>query len=155
MSKTASTLIRDAYLDIGKGASQQSIKPHMTEAAITALNDLMYECIYSLGYTEIVSASDEITTPAYTWRWMRKALAVDLAPEFGILESYALLERQKADAWAKVLLRVSAIPAPEIMDTVPMGSGNVEPGETWQYYEETDNGVLSEDNAIIIVEDAT
>ena len=155
MSKTASTLIRDAYRDIGKGAAQQSIKPYMTDAAIVALNDLMASQPYNMGYTEITSGSDQITTPEYTWVWMRKALAIDLAPEFGVLESYPLLERQMQKAWSNIKLRIAQIPAPEVMDTVPMGSGNVEPGDCHQYYTETDDGVLSEQNAQIIVEDDT
>lgn len=153
----ASDLIRDAYQEIGKGAAEQAISPDMTQTAIRYLNNLMYAKDYmGLGYTEVTAGSDEITTPAYSWLWMVKALAVKLCPQFGIQENYAQLKADEKEAWSTVLISLSRISPPTFAGTVPKGSGNRKRGYYESpYYSESDNGLLTETNQDIVVEDAT
>lgn len=150
-------LIRDAYQEIGRQASEQEITGDMGQTAIRYLNRMMAaKSYYALSYTEIANTSDEITTPEYTWEWMVKNLAIKLAPQFGTLESYGALVEDADEAWSTVLIYLSRISPPQLNGNVPYGSGNKRPGN-WsrKFYPETDNGVLTEGNAEIVVEDGT
>ena len=72
----------------------------MGATAIRYLNNLMYAKDHlGLGYTTITAASQEITTPAYSWLWMVKTLAIKLAPQFGQLDSYLVLKADEKDAF--------------------------------------------------------
>lgn len=153
----ASELIRDAYQEIGKVAAEQSISGDMLDTAIRYLNNLAYSKDYILtGYTTVVDGDTEITTPAYTWLWLVKALAIKLAPQFGQLDSYTLLKSDESEAWSTVLISLQRIPAPQLNGNVPCGSGNRMPGSRdTQYYRESDDGLLTETNQDIIAEDET
>ena len=153
----AEELFRRSYQLIGKGAAEQPISGDMAATAIQYLNDLMYSKDHmGMGYTEVTTGTDPITTPAYTWKWMRVALALELAPEFGVVENTMMLEQQKKEAWSTVLLSLQRISAPTIAGTVPVGSGNRRPGcYDSPYYSESDDGVLTETNQEIAVEDDT
>lgn len=151
----ASTLIRNAFVRIGKTGAAQSVDGQDTLDAISRLNNLMYAVEYvGMGYTEVDSGSDDITTPAYSWRWMEIALGLELAPEYGQLESYVALEARLDQAWSPIIGSLQRIGPPQLTGNVPIGSGNRRPGDC-QYYTETDDGILTETNQEIIVEDAT
>jgi len=153
----ASELIRDSYQEIGKIASQQPITGDETATAIRYLNNLMYSKAYIItDYTTVTSGSDEITTPDVFNMWLVKALAVKLSTQFGTLESYMPLKEDESEAWGSVLIQLSRIPAPQLNGNVPYGSGNLTSGnDTDVFYPESDNGVLTEQNATIVVEDGT
>lgn len=153
----ASELIRDAYQEIGKSAAEQTIGGDMMQTAIRYLNNLMYAKDYlGLGYTEVTDGADAITTPAYSWEWMVKALAVRLAPQFGVQENYMQLKEDENQAWSTVLISLSRISPPTFTGNVPLGSGNKRPGTyTGRFYTEADNGLLTETNQDIVVEDDT
>ena len=150
----ASELIRDAYQEIGNIAAQQPITGDETATAIRYLNNLMYSKAHIIvDYTVVTSASDEITTPDVFNMWLIKALAVKLSTQFGQLESYMALKEDASEAWQSVLIQLQRIPAPQLNGNVPYGSGNKMPGDRSRtYYEESDNGVLTEQNATIVVE---
>lgn len=153
----ASDLIRDAYQEIGKVAAQQPITGDDTATAIRYLNNLVYSKAHIItDYTVVSSGSDEITTPDVFNMWLIKALAIKLSTQYGTLESYGALKEDESEMWNSVLIQLSSIPAPQLNGNVPYGSGNKSPGGySAQYYPETDNGVLTEQNATIIVEDGT
>ncbi len=154
----ASDLIRDAYQEIGKIATEQPISGNETATAIRYLNNLAYSKAHILtDYTVIASGSDEITCSDAFNMWFIKALAVKLAPQFGQLESYLPLKEDAKEAWQAVLIANSRIPAPEINGNLPYGSGNRNNsgGYTDRFYRESDSGVLTEQNAQVIVEDDT
>lgn len=153
----ASDLIRDAYQEIGKVASQQPITGDDTATAIRYLNNLVYSKAHIItDYTVVDSGSDEITTPDVFNLWLIKALAIKLSPQYGTLEGYGPLKEDESEMWNSVLIQLSRIPAPQLNNNVPYGSGNKMPGShTDRFYPEADNGVLSEQNATIIVEDGT
>lgn len=150
----ASDLIQDAFLEIGKNAAEQPLIGAETATAIRYLNNLAYSKAHILtDYTVINSGSDELTTSDTFNMWFVKALAIKLAPQFGQLESYMMLKEDEKDAWQAVLIQNSRIPAPQLNGNVPYGSGNKTPGSnTDKFYPETDSGVLTEQNAQIIVE---
>ena len=151
----ASELIRDAYQEIGKSAAEQPISGDMTETAIRYLNNLVFSKNHvAMGYTEVTSGADEITSPAYTWMWMVKALAVKLCPQFGVQENYMQLKEDEAEAWDSVLIALVRISAPSVSGNVPVGSGNKTPGNNEaDFYAETDSGILTESNQDVVVED--
>lgn len=153
----ASELIRDAYQEIGKAAAEQSISGDMLDTAIRYLNNLAYSKDYILtGYTTVTDGDTEITTPAYTWLWFIKALAIKLAPQFGQLESYSFLKADESDAWSTVLISLQRIPPPQLNGNVPYGSGNRMSGSrSRKFYPESDDGLLTETNQDIIAEDDT
>ena len=153
----ANELIRDAYQEIGKIAAEQPIAGDETNTAIRYLNNLIYSKAYLLtDYTVITSGSDPITTPDSFNMWLIKALAIKLSPQFGTLESYMPLKEDEKDAWCSVLIQLSRIEAPQINGNLPYGSGNRTPGNyTDRFYRESDNGVLTEQNGSIVVEDDT
>jgi hypothetical protein len=153
----ASELIRDALQDIGLVAAENPIDGEETVSAIRYLNRLMAAKVHlGLGYTEVVTGGDDITTPEYSWEWMQKALAIKLAPRFGTLDSYSFLKEDEVNAYSTVLLATQQISPPQLMSTVPMGSGNGYLSDCGNgFYTETDNGVLSETNQQIVVEDDT
>ena len=153
---TAEELIRQAFFEIGKKASQQPISGDDYNTAIIRLNALVSSTPTIPNYTVVTSSSDEITCPDYCDRWLTKALALDLAPQYGQLESYAALKMDKEEAWIAISRSLVRIGAPQLNGNVPYGSGNRMPGN-WsrKYYPETDNGILTEQNAQIVVEDDT
>jgi len=154
----ASDLIRDAYLEIGKSAAEQPITGDETLTAIRYLNNIAYSKAHIItDYTVIESASDEITSSDSFNLWFIKALAIKLAPQYGQLESYLPLKEDEKDAWQSVLIANSRIPAPQLNSNVPYGSGNRSSsnGYSDRFYKESDDGVLTEQNAQIIVEDDT
>ena len=150
----ASDLIRDAFQEIGKVASEQPITGDETATAIRYLNNLAYSKAHIItSYTVVSSGSDEITTPDPFNMWFVKSLALKLAPQFGQLESYLALKEDEKEAWQAVLIQNSRIPAPQLNANVPYGSGNKSPGNwTDRFYPESDNGVLTEQNDTIVVE---
>lgn len=152
----AQQLFEDAYFEIGRLAGEQPLQPNESQAAIRKLNQLMYQYAFlNLGYTEITSGGEDITTPSYSWNWLTLKLALALAPQFGRLESYDVLRSEESDAYDIVLLSTGGIPAPTMTANVPIGSGNKYPG--WcadNYYQESDDGILSEQNQTIVTEDS-
>ena len=152
----AEQLFRRSFQLIGKGAAEQTITGDMANTAIYYLNNLMYSKDHmGMGYTEVANGTDNITTPAYTWKWMTVALALEMAPEFGVTENAMMLDQMKKQAWSTVLLSLQRISAPTLAGTVPRGSGNYSPGYDSAFYSETDSGILTETNQDIIVEDGT
>ena len=152
----AEKLFKKAYFSISKNAANQPLTTDKSEAAVDALNDLMYEYAdLGLGYTIITSDGDDITTPNWSWRWMRYLLALELAEEFGTLANYNTLEAKRREAYSSVLAATIDIPPPELTSNVPKGSGNTGFDDVWSrdYYTETDEGVLTEQNDIIVTED--
>jgi hypothetical protein len=154
---TAAEIIKQAYLEIKAVAASEPIPPDQYEVAYQRLNYLIDSEPLIPNFTALTSSSDEITSPSYCNRWMIKALALDLAPQFGQLESYGIVERQMTEAYSVILRSLSRIGPPQLNGNVPMGSGNITPGSRYgnRYYRETDNGILTETNAEIIVEDST
>jgi hypothetical protein len=153
----ASELIRDAYQEIGKQASEQAITGDMGATAIRYLNRLMAAKSHlGLGFTEVAQASDIITTPEYTFEWMVKALAIRLIPQFGQLDSYLIVKNDEKEAYSSVLLGTQRISPPEFTSNVPFGSGNRDSSSySKRFYSESDDGLLTETNQQIIVEDDT
>jgi len=153
----ASTLIRNAFVRIGKTGASQSISGEDTETAISRLNNLMRSVSWiGMGHTEVTSATDDITTPEYSWEWMEMKLAIKLSPEYGQLESYVSLKEDIAEAWSPILASLNTIGPPQMHGNLPRGYGNRRMGDRCgRYYTETDNGVLSETNQAVIVEDDT
>lgn len=153
---TATQLISLAFYDIKGSDANQNIHPEDFATAIECLNDLVLSEPMIPNFTIITSGSDEITSPSYCNRWLRKALAMDLAPQYGITENLMLLDEQKSQAWSTILQYLNRIDAPQVHGNLPYGSGNKMPGDNWRnYYPETDDGILSEDGTSIIVEDGT
>lgn len=129
----------------------------MTNTAIRYLNRLMSSKSHlGMGYTDIVKGSDEITSPSYSWEWMVCALSIRLAPQFGRLDSYSALESDEQEAYSTVLLGAQKITPPQVSSNVPLGSGNKCPGDSRysDFYTETDDGILSQENQIIVTEDS-
>lgn len=154
----ANELIRDALQDIGRVAAEQPITGDEGATAIRYLNNLMYSKVHlGLGYTVVTNGSDTITTPAYAWEWMIKALAVRLAAQFGQLESYGAIKQDEKNAYSIVLSSTGRLSPPQLSGNVPYGSGNRDTGDGYskKFYTETDDGVLTETNQQIIVEDDT
>lgn len=151
----ASKLFELALRKFGRLAAEQPIQPSESQTCIDTLNLMMYEYAYlGLGYTEISSDGDDITTPNYSWNWLTTALAVELAPEFNRLDNYSVLIGQRDDSFEVVLRSQETIPPPELTSNTPMGIANRRFG--WcesAYYYETDDGILTEQNDIIITED--
>ncbi len=153
----AGKLIEQAFSDIGKKANENPISGQEMQDAIDSLNLMMYSYDrLGLGHTEVTSSSDDLTTPAYSWLWMRKKLAQLLAPEYGRLESYVFLDTQEKDAFAAIRIALGRIGPPTLDGRVPIGSGNQTPG-WWdnRFYNEDDDGLLTQTNQDIIAEDDT
>ena len=153
---TAAELIKQALLEIKGTAAEQAVQGATFETAALRLNILVYSTPEIPNYTVVNSGTDSITAPAYSWRWLIKALALDLAPQFGTLENYLAIESDKKTAWQAISRTIVRLSPPQLMDTVPMGSGNKSPGGNYRkFYTETDDGLLSESNTNIILEDGT
>lgn len=153
----ASELIRDAYQEIGKVAAEQPISGDETATAIRYLNNIAYSKAHIItNFTVVTDAGDEITSSDAFNLWFVKALARKLAPQFGQLDSYQFLYDDEKEAWQSVLITNSRIPAPQVNGNTPYGSGNrTSGGYADRFYSETDNGVLTEQNSQVIVEDDT
>jgi hypothetical protein len=150
-------LFRRSLQKIGRTASEQEITGDMGQTAIRYYNDLLAsKSYYALGHTEIANTSDEITLNEYAIKWATNALALEMADEFGALESYGTISDKAEEGWSTVLIYVSRIGPPQLHGNTPYGSGNKTPGNwTGNFYPETDDGILTEANAEIVVEDGT
>lgn len=154
---TAQEVMREAYFDIQAHGAGQDIPPDFYNTAVVRLNALITSEPVIPNFTVITSSSDEMTSPDYCNRWIIKALALELSPQYGTLESYTVLEDQKKDAFSVILRSNSRIGPPTLSANIPYGSGNRRPGSRYSghYYPEEDNGILTETNEEIIVEDDT
>lgn len=152
----AQELFENAYFEIGRLAGEQPLQPNESQAAIRKINALMYEYSHlNLGYTEITSGGDDVTTPSWSWNWLTLRLSIALSAQFGRLESYDVVKAEEKDAYNTVLSSAIRIPPPQLNGNVPYGSGNR--NSVWcqpKYYSESDDGILSEQNQTIVTEDA-
>ena len=151
---TAAELIKDAFLEIGKSDVNQTIRGEDFNTAIRKLNQIVASKPIIPNYTVVSSSSDEITAPEYSHLWLTIKLAQSLAPQYGRLESYSFLEEEAREAYTAILMANSRIKPPTLTGNVPLGSGNRCPGDSWEvYYTESDDGLLTETNENIVVED--
>ena len=128
----AQTLFEQAYFDIGKLASEQSITAAMGNDAIDSLNNFMYEHAHlGLGYTEIETSGDDITTPNWSWRWLRYSLALELYDQYESTASQSKIELKRQKAYRTVLSAV------------------IDPRRVYD-----DGAIISEQQTLIVTEDS-
>jgi hypothetical protein len=145
---------RDSYGEIGIQAAEQPITAPMTQTAIRYANRLMSSYDYlGLGYTEIDSASDEITIPPYAEDWAVLALACRLAPQngefIGLQELKIAAEAAYRNMQKHVTLDIEMLPP----NGLPMGSGNQDILGTPVFYPGLpDDEELTEDGGYTILE---
>lgn len=152
----AEELIRDALQELGVQAAEQPITPDQMQTGIRYTNDMMEEYDYlNLGYAIIDSASDEITVPNYARTWMKKQLAVALAPQFTATSMLPLISQQAERAMDNLLIQSVNIGQMTMPSTLPVGSGNelwreesvtFYPGDEETINTENDQTILTEDN---------
>lgn len=150
----AEELIRDALQELGVQAAEQPITPDQIQTGIRYTNDMMEEYDYlNLGYSIIDSASDNITVPGYARTWMKKQLALHLAPQFTATSMVPLIAQQADRALDNLLLQSVEVGQMSMPGTLPVGSGN----ELWNddgfhFYPEDPEAIEAEDGQTILTE---
>lgn len=151
----AEELIRDALQELGVQAAEQPITPDQVQTGIRYTNDMMEEYDYlNLGYSIIDSASDDITVPGFARTWMKKQLALHLAPQFTATSMVPMIAQQASRALDNLLMQSLEIGEMSMPPTLPVGSGN----ELWNsdnltFYPEDDETIDTEDGQNILTED--
>lgn len=151
----AEELIRDALQELGVQAAEQPITPDQVQTGIRYANDMMEEYDYlNLGYSIIDSASDEITVPGFARTWMKKQLALHLAPQFTATSMVPMISQQASRALDNLLMQSLEIGEMSMPATLPVGSGN----ELWDsrsrtFYPDGEEIINTEDGQNILTED--
>lgn len=151
----AEELIRDALQELGVQAAEQPITPDQIQTGIRYTNDMMEEYDYlNLGYSIIDSASDDITVPGFARTWMKKQLALHLAPQFTATSMVPMISQQASRALDNLLMQSLEIGEMSMPATLPVGSGN----ELWNddgltFYPEGPETIETEDGQNILTED--
>lgn len=151
----AEELIRDALQELGVQAAEQPITSDQMQTGIRYTNDMMEEYDYlNLGYSIIDSASDDITVPGYARTWMKKQLALHLAPQFTATSMVPMIQQQATRALDNLLLQSVEVGEMSMPGTLPVGSGN----ELWDsdslhFYPSDPDNIDAEDGQNILTED--
>lgn len=132
-------LLTQSFRLIGRLDSEQVIADDMFADGIDILNNFMFSCDHLKGceWTEKTSKVDPIDNPPSIRRWIIANVAKDLAPEYGRLESYGHIQDQINSAY-RAVRQLNKLTPPTYLDTLPKGSGNKYPGQTYlgEYYSE-------------------
>lgn len=151
----AEELIRDALQELGVQAAEQPITPDQIQTGIRYTNDMMEEYDYlNLGYSIINSASDDITVPGFARTWMKKQLALHMAPQFTATSMVPMIAQQASRALDNLLMQSFEVGEMSMPATLPVGSGNElrnDHGRT--FYHEDPESIEAEDGQNILTED--
>lgn len=123
MTTTASDVITAAMGLTLTRSADIPLEADETQQAIFQLNTMMASWSLAIGYTDISSTSDTITTPAYAIDAITQNLAVRLAPAFGGLVDRDLRENAR-QAKKDMLKQVVKIGPAKLPSTLPRGTGN-------------------------------
>ena len=118
-------LVRDALQELGVQAAEQPITADQIQTGIRYTNDLMESYDYlNLGFTVVNDASDTITIPAFARSWLKKALAVELAAQFGDTSQLQVIVAGRDSAFERLLLQSVEVGAACYPSRLPVGAGN-------------------------------
>lgn len=153
----ASEVIQSALLNLNVSAAESGIEAAEAQGAIEMLNDLMTEWDADgipLGYTLISDLGDTVTVPDSALRGIKYNLALALAPQYRDNVPPVLVELASRTK-STIIKQVVNVPRAPMPDTLPIGSGN-ECYTDQRFFPETpDNGLLTETNGGILLEDST
>lgn len=154
----AGEIITDALEEIVVQADEAPIEPSEGRAAMRILNDMMFDQAargVNLGYTAVYSTGDEITVPLGAIRWMKVALAIELAPKYDAAVTNTMAMKAR-EAYKAVLNLAIDNADSEYPPTLPQGSGNDYPDyASSTFYADQESTILTETGGSIALEEDT
>ena len=151
----AEVLVRDSLQEIGQQAAEQPVQPDELATGIRYFNRLMRGYAWlGLGFTTLVSGSDEVTIPAFAEDWAVCLLAKRLSTQFPSLpdSDKVTLDANLKEAWNNMMLQVDVSLEQSYSYTLPVGSGNENRLFIDRFYPEDDDNILQEDGNDILLE---
>lgn len=123
---TTAQVLKQALQEIITQASESPLEPDEYQDAIFVLNTMMNEYEgngLNLGWSDVSTLADEITSPASIISGIVSNLAIRLAPQFMGYVTPELM--RKAELGLKIMAKVGiSIEPTEFANTLPVGSGN-------------------------------
>lgn len=123
---TTAQVLKQALLEIITQASESPLESDEYQDAIFVLNTMMNEYEgngLNLGWSDVSTLADEITSPASIISGIVSNLAIRLAPQF--MGSVTPELMRKAELGLKIMAKVGiSIEPTEFANTLPIGSGN-------------------------------
>jgi hypothetical protein len=122
---TASTFINAAARSIRVKRTGVDLTDNQINDAIETMNDVMAELDsegVKLGYSIVLSATDEVTIPDWANAMLKTSLAIRLADDYGRPVS-GVLAAKAANSFDAVLRRVVNIGPVSFPSTLPTGQG--------------------------------
>jgi hypothetical protein len=137
--------------------SESSLNPDDYQDYIFALNNYMTALDadgIALGYTVVDSISDQVTIPIGALRGVIANMAIEVAPDYGVLVSDALVVQAQQGMNAMRRLGKSS-PLTQYPSTLPRGSGNYHEYNTTPFYPDLEAEILAEVSGSIGLETGT
>jgi len=131
------------------------LEPDELQQAIFQLNTMLASWNLELGYSDVSSPSDTVTTPPYSINAIVQNLGVQLAPAFGGIVDADLREnaRQAKKDLLKIVVKIGPAKMPS---TLPRGSGNT---QSWQgnrtFYDPPEPIAAPTDGLLLLADNAT
>ena len=146
---TASDIVNSALGLILTRSANIPLEADEMQDGIIGLNDMMASWNLALGYKDVSSSSDTITSPAYANLAIKENLAIHLAPGFGgIVDADLRLNARKSKS---ALLRIVVNIGPAKMPrTLPRGTGNTRNSSRNQIFYNPPKPTESTDGLILL-----
>lgn len=160
MSDTAGDIVKDALMEITVLGAEAPVEPVDAQGAVRYLNRMMAAFDadgIDLGYTEVDSFSDLITTPAGANAGMVAQLAVILWDQFSDGQPVPSTLLQRAISGKNTMRNLAVtVNASEYPDTLPVGSGNEgDHTSVSHFYPDLQNTILAESTGSVGLEEDT
>lgn len=158
-TETARDIILDALDDIGVNMDEVTLGASDEQTGMKAINRIMATLAANdvdLGFTKITNISDPITIPEGAMDALVSMLGFRLWPKYRTPElPSAIIANARAGIVQMYKIGIS-IKQSEFPCTLPTGSGNSDPGNTYdKFYPCPTDAILAETNSSILLEDDT
>lgn len=158
--ETARDILIDAFDDISVHMDETAIGASDERMAIKAINRIMATLSANgvdLGFTKLTKINDPITIPEGTMDALVSLLGYRLWPKYRTPEPPSTVLANARQGIKQMYRTGVQIGVTEFPDTLPRGSGNSDPGNTYDtfYLGDAADTILAEMNGSISLEDST
>jgi hypothetical protein len=161
MAEKAGDIIKDALGEISALGAEAPVEAVDAQLSVRYLNRMMTALDadgIDLGYTEIDSLGDDVTTPAGSYEGITVMLAARLWRHFADDAPIPMDLLARAQQGKETLRKIAVIvSSSEHPDTLPRGSGNEGDNgyDTSHFYPDLEDTILAETNGSIGLEEST
>jgi len=157
--ETAQSVVSDILQEILVQSSEQAIQAVDAQTCIRYMNRFMASLAargVNLGYTKVTSLADDITIPEGAIEGLIYNVAVKLCSSYDVQPNQFLILNAREGLKAMNQLGVARVES-SMPATLPIGSGNESEStyNTWHFYPDLQDTILTEQNGNILLEDDT